>query len=225
MDELTLAELPEVDVQHGVDQHARFRLDHDCGKHGRVDQHAALEKQVQRPLCAIVVVPANCPRLDLGLGQRLEGVPQRGFLPVPALAYPRGIDMLGHVVCVCVGEEPGQQGRDHGRQDQPSGAGKGAPRNAGEGRIVVSCARLADGADRVDVAGDEEEQGHGAAAADCEPEEGQLEEMWSGFGIWRWRVQPGHQRGAQVAAHDHKRGDAAKALQEPELAAVTQAPW
>ena len=209
---LTLAHLPEIDVQHSVDQQARLGLDHDGRKHGRVDQHATLQEQVQGPLCTVVLVPPNRPRLRLDLDQRFEGLPQRRFLPVPALADPRRVDVLCHVVCVRVRHEPRNERRGHGGQDKAAGACQGGARNAGEGRIVVAGARLADGPDRVDVAGDEEEDGDGAAAADGEAEEGQLEQVRRRLGVVGRRVQPRHQRGAQMAAHDHERGNAAQAL-------------
>jgi hypothetical protein len=130
---------------------------------------------MQCPLCAIVVVPPNSPRLCLCLPQRLEGFPYGRLLSMPTLSYPGRIDVLGHVVRVCVREKPRNQGRHHRRQNEPPGARKGAPRYARKRRIMVPCARLADGPDRVDVSGDEEEEGNRAAAADAEAEEGQLE--------------------------------------------------
>lgn len=209
---LTLAHLPKVQVEHGVDEQAGLGLDQDGGEHGGVDQHAALQEQVQGPLGAVVLVPANGPRLRLDLDQRLEGVPEGGLLAVPALADPGGIHVLGHVVCVGVGHEPCDKGGGHGGQDQAAGACQGGARNAREGSIVVAGARLADGADRVDVAGDEEEDGDGAAAADGEAEEGQLEQMRRGRGVVGGRVQPGHESGAQMAGHDHEGRNAAQAI-------------
>lgn len=178
---------------------------------------------MQGPLGAVVLVPANCPSLRLHLDQRRKGGPQRGLLPVPALADPGRVDVLGHVVCVGVGHEPGDKGGCHGGQDQSPGACQGRARNAREGGIVVAGARLADGPYGVDVAGDEEEYGDGAAAAHGEAEEGQLEQVRRGLGVAGGRVQPRHEGGAQMAAHDHEGGDAAQALEVAVLAAVTQA--
>jgi hypothetical protein len=209
---LTLAHLPKVQVEHGVDQQAGLGLDQDGGKHGGVDQHAALQEQVQGPLGAVVLVPANGPRLRLDLDQRLEGVPEGRLLAVPALADPGRVHVLGHVVCVGVGHEPCDKGGGHGGQDQAAGACQGGARNACEGSIVVAGARLADGTDRVDVAGDEEEDGDGAAAADGEAEEGQLEQVRRRRGVVGGRVQPGHEGGAQMAGHDHEGRNAAQAI-------------
>lgn len=131
--------------------------------------------------------------------------------------------MLGHVVCVRVRHEPGDKGRCHGGQDQSPRARKSRACNARECRLIIAGARLADGSDRVDVSGDEEEYGDGAAAAHGQAEEGQLEQMRCGFGIAGGRVQPGHESGAQMAAHDHEGGNAAQALEVTVLAAVTRA--
>lgn len=209
---LTLAHLPEVDVQHAVDQHACLGLDHDSRKHGGVDQHAALEEQVQRPLCTVILVPANCPRFRLNLDQRLEGIPDSWLLPVPALANPCRVNVLGHVVGVRVCHEPGNKSRCHGGKDQTTRAGQGRARNASKGGFMVAGARLADGPYRIDVAGDEEEDGYGAAATNYEAKKGQLEEVWCCLCIGGGRVQPRHQSSAQVAAHDHEGGNAAQAL-------------
>jgi hypothetical protein len=179
---------------------------------------------MQRPLRAIVVVPANGPRLRLGLDQRAEGSPYRRLLAMPALADPRRIDMLGHVVCVRVGEEPGDECGHHGRKYESSRARQCASCNARKGRVMVAGARLADGPDRVYVSGDEEEDGDGAAAADGEAEEGQLEEVRRDFGAVGGRVQPRHERRAEVAGHDHEGRNAAQALRSV-LAAVTQTRW
>jgi hypothetical protein len=70
----------------------------------------------------------------------------------------------------------------------------------------------ADGTDRVDVAGDKEEDGDGAAAADGEAEEGQLEQVRRRRGVVGGRVQPGHESGAQMAGHDHEGRNAAQAI-------------
>jgi hypothetical protein len=183
---LTLPELPEVEVQHGVDQHSRFGLDQDSREHCNVHEHTALQEQMQRPLRAIIVVPANCPRLRLGLDQRLECVPYRRLLAMPALPYPRRVDMLGHVVCVRVGEEPGNEGGRHSREYESSRTRQCASCNACKGRVMVARPRFADGSNRVYVSGDEKEYGDCAATADGESEEWQLEEVRCDFGVVGW---------------------------------------
>ena len=159
---------------------------------------------MQGPLCAVVLVPSNSPRLGLDLDQRLESLPERRLLSVPALANPGRINMLCHVVSVGVGHEPGHEGGCHGGQNQTTGASQGGAGNASKGCIVVAGTRLANGAYRVDVAGYEEEYGDGAAAAHGETEEGQLKQVRRGFGVAGGRVQPWHKSSAQVAAHDHE---------------------
>ena len=117
---LTLSHLPEVEIQDGVDGESCLWLDEDRREHGHVHEHAPLEEEVECPLGAIVVVPANCPCLDFGAHQRLEGCPESRFLPVPALADPSRVDVLGHVVCVGVCEEPADGSRDHGGKYEPA---------------------------------------------------------------------------------------------------------
>lgn len=120
MFKLTLSKLPKKHIQRSVDDHAGFWLHQDGCKHGRIDEHATLEEQMQGPLRAVVLVPADCPRFHQDLGQRRDGAPYCRLLSVPALPYPRRIDVLGHVVCVRVREEPGDYGRGHGRQYEAS---------------------------------------------------------------------------------------------------------
>lgn len=170
---------------------------------------------MQRPLRAVIVVPPNGPRLRLRLEQRLQGFINRGFLPMPALSYPGGIDMLRHVVCIRIREEPGYESGQHSREYESSRARQSTPRNAREGRVIVPCARLAYWANRVHVSGDEEEDGDSAATANGKTKKGQLEDVRRRLGVVGWRVQPWHQRSAEVTGDDHERCDAAKALEMP----------
>lgn len=139
---LTFSYLPVVGIQDCVNEKTRLGPDKDCGEHGRVYKECALEKEMQRPLCSVIFVPADYPSLRLSLEERLERHPQRGFLAMPALSYPLGVDVLGHVVCVCLGQEPADYGSDHGRQDQSSGAGQGTTGDTVERCLVVAGARL-----------------------------------------------------------------------------------
>jgi hypothetical protein len=149
---------------------------------------------MQRPLRAVVVVPPNCPCLCLRLDQRLQGLVDGGFLPMPALPYPRGIDMLRHVVCVRIGEEPCYEGGQHGREYKSSRTRQRTPRNAHEGRVIVSSARLAYWPDGVYVSGNEKEYRYCAATADGKTEEGQLEDGRWLLGAVGRLVQPWYQR-------------------------------
>lgn len=171
-DNLTIAELPKVQVQDDVDGKSCLWFDQNGCKHCHVDQHAALQEQVQRPLRAVVVVPAYGPRLHLSSDQRVEGSPDGWFLSVPALSDPRRVDVLGHVVSVDIRHEPCKCRSDHGRKDQSARPSKRAFRYAVEGSISVASARTSNWANRIHISRDEEEQGHGRAAADCEAEEG-----------------------------------------------------
>jgi hypothetical protein len=112
---------------------------------------------------------------------------------MPALPDPGRVDMLCHVVSIRVGEEPGYKGRCHGWENEPSRPRQSAFRDAGKGRVMVSSARLANWPNRVYVAGDEEEECHGAATSDGETEEGQLEYVRCELGVVGRRVQPGHE--------------------------------
>lgn len=143
---------------------------------------------MQGPLRAVIVVPPNCPRFCLRLDQRPERLPDCGLLSMPALPYPGRVDMLRHVICVCVGEEPGDEGRDHGRQNKSPGARQSAPRNARKCGVMVPGARLADGPYGIHVSRDEEEYGDGAATTDGQAEEGQLEEVRCHLGAVGGRV-------------------------------------
>jgi hypothetical protein len=102
---------------------------------------------------------------------------------MPALPYPRRIDMLGHVVSVHVRDEPGNESRNHGGKNESPRARKGASCNAGKSRLMVTRARLANGSDRVHVSRNEEEDGHGAATTDGETEEGELEKVRRGLWV------------------------------------------
>jgi len=143
---------------------------------------------MQGPLGAVVVVPPNRPRFRLRLDQRPERLPDGGLLAMPALPNPGRVDMFGHVVCVCVGEEPCDEGRDHGGEDKSAGPGQSAPRNARKCGVMVPGARLADGPYGIDVSRDEEEYGDGTATADGKAEEGQLEEVRRDLGAVGGRV-------------------------------------
>jgi hypothetical protein len=145
-------------------------------------------------LCAVIVVPTNRPCLRLRLDQRLQGLIDRGFLPMPALPYPRRIDMLRHVVCVRVGEKPGNESGQHGREYKSSRTRQRTSRNAREGRVIVPSARLAYWPNRVHVSGNEEEYGYSAATADGKTKEGQLEDGRWLLGTVGWLVQPWYQR-------------------------------
>jgi hypothetical protein len=167
---LTLAKLPKVEVQHAIYYQARLGLDQDRCEHCGVYEHAAFQKKMQCPLCAIIVVPSNCPRLGFGLDQGSECFPDRGLLTMPALPYPRRVDMLCHMVCICVGQEPSYEGGGHGGENEASRTSQSAACNAREGCVMISCTRLADWPNRVYVSCDEEEDGYSAAAADGQTE-------------------------------------------------------
>lgn len=73
---LTLSYLPKVGIQDCVNEKTRLGPDEDRGEHGRVYNECALEEEMQGPLCSVVFVPTDYPRLRLSLEQRLERHPQ-----------------------------------------------------------------------------------------------------------------------------------------------------
>jgi hypothetical protein len=80
--------------------------------------------------------------------------------------------MLGHMVCVRVRHEPGNEGSGHGGQKESPRACQSAPCQARKGCIIISRARLANRPNRIDVSRYEEEEGYSTAATHDETEEG-----------------------------------------------------
>ena len=163
---LTITDPPIIKIHDGKNHRPPPRPHVRRRDQGHIDQHGPPQQITQRPLNPIILIPPIRPRthhtprpIRQRRTERRAG--HRGRVPDPRRIHqarqPVGAELAG---------QPTERRGQHGGDDEAARAPEGGFGDAGEGGVDLAGAHLLAGFERVDVAGEDGEDGDGGAAHD-----------------------------------------------------------
>lgn len=177
-DRRTFACEKEIEIKGEARPHAIPLLHVYGAKDEHIDHHAALQQWLQRPLVRVIIIGMVRPCQEDLSEQRRHGERPRRLIIGTRGPQPEAFGVVRDLIGAELGDEPHDERRHGGRQEEPGYASEGRLRDAAQGALDVAGLGLADGLQGADVARDEGEDGDADAAVDEDADDGPLQQAW-----------------------------------------------